>query len=520
MVGPHHCAEQQPAPVAEQQNDATSESATNRTDSPGLPLCLGAAGRSFHRTSTVEIPGALDEGEECDNEDNGKGSAKWKGFLRGGLAAMAGGAVAHPLDLIKVQMQIQGERLKARRSVARGSELAGGRSSKASGRKTQDEVWPRPESTSSTNSTARRQQPSALALLSDLEPAESLSSRSLGVLDRSLGQQEHLATSSDNVGKEEQPLDSLAMTLRTVRLSGPLALFKGISGTLLRQFMYSGARFGIYDVLKDLLASIYPSQPLPLAFKAGAGMIGGSIGALVSTPAELATVRMQAGKNNGSTSVTDSEVDDSSPQLHKPTALIKNTTSWAASINGNEEHQHSAATTPPSALRVVRREKAGEGHGDTQQVFGEPARFGVIGVLAQVVREEGGILGLWQGCWPSVVRSMIATATQVCTYETIKEQLLQHALRGFPVFLISGVCAGLMSSLLSNPVDVIKTRVMNSGRDSQGRSKYKGLADCGVQTIATEGVGALYAGFLPATVIVVTYVMTLFITMEQVRKIL
>eukprot|EP00850_Spirogloea_muscicola_P013402 SM000091S24560 [mRNA] locus=s91:46062:48432:+ [translate_table: standard] len=480
--------------------------------------CLGAAGRSFHRASTVEIPGALDEGEECDNEDDGKGSAKWKGFLRGGLAAMAGGAVAHPLDLIKVQMQIQGERLKARSSLARGSELAGGRSSKPSSCKTQSEVWPRPESTSSTNPMARRQQPSSVALLSDLEPAESLSSRSLGVLDRQ--QEMHLATPSDNVGKEEQPLDSLAMTLSIVRKSGPLALFKGISGTLLRQFMYSGARFGIYDVLKDLLASLYPSQPLPLAFKAGAGMIGGSIGALVSTPAELATVRMQAGKNNVRTSATDSEVDDSSPQLHVPTTLNKNMRSWAASIKGMQEHQRSAATAPPNALRVVRREKAGDGPGDTQQVTGEPARFGVVGVLAQVVREEGGILGLWQGCWPSVVRSMIATATQVCTYETIKEQLLQHALRGFPVFLISGVCAGLMSSLLSNPVDVIKTRVMNSGRDSQGRPKYKGLADCGVQTIATEGVGALYAGFLPATVIVVTYVMTLFVTMEQVRKIL
>eukprot|EP00850_Spirogloea_muscicola_P009528 SM000053S17485 [mRNA] locus=s53:722529:724891:- [translate_table: standard] len=482
---------------------------------------LGAAGRSFHRTSTVEIPGALDEGEECDNEDSGKGNAKWKGFLRGGLAAMAGGTVAHPLDLIKVQMQIQGERLKARSGVARGSDMAGGRSSKASSCKTENEVWQGPGSTSSTIPRARRQQPSALALLSDLEPAESLSSRSLGVLDRSLGQQEmHLATSSDDVGKEKQPLDSLAMTLHIVQESGLLSLFKGISGTLLRQFMYSGARFGIYDVLKDFLASIYPSQPLPLAFKAGAGMIGGSIGALVSTPAELATVRMQAGKNNVRTSVTDLEVDDSSPQLHKPTALNKNTRSWAASVSGRQEHQHLAATSPPNALRVLTQEKPGDGPGDTQQVFDEPAGFGVVGVLAQVVREEGGILGLWQGCWPSVVRSMIATATQVCTYETIKEQLLQHGLRGFPVFLISGVCAGLMSSLLSNPVDVIKTRVMNSGRDTQGRPTYKGLADCGVQTISTEGVGALYAGFLPATVIVVTYVMTLFITMEQVRKIL
>ena len=35
--------------------------------------------------------------------------AIWKGFAQGAIGAMTGGAASHPLDLIKVRMQIQGE---------------------------------------------------------------------------------------------------------------------------------------------------------------------------------------------------------------------------------------------------------------------------------------------------------------------------------------------------------------------------------------------------------------------------
>ena len=33
----------------------------------------------------------------------------WKGFVQGAVGAMVGASASHPLDLIKVRMQIQGE---------------------------------------------------------------------------------------------------------------------------------------------------------------------------------------------------------------------------------------------------------------------------------------------------------------------------------------------------------------------------------------------------------------------------
>ena len=37
-----------------------------------------------------------------------RGPAAWKGFASGSLGAMASGAVTHPIDLVKVRMQITG----------------------------------------------------------------------------------------------------------------------------------------------------------------------------------------------------------------------------------------------------------------------------------------------------------------------------------------------------------------------------------------------------------------------------
>ena len=45
-----------------------------------------------------------------------KKQAPWKGFLSGSLGAMASGAVTHPIDLVKVRMQLYGQ----------GSEASGG----------------------------------------------------------------------------------------------------------------------------------------------------------------------------------------------------------------------------------------------------------------------------------------------------------------------------------------------------------------------------------------------------------
>ncbi|TQB72241.1 Mitochondrial dicarboxylate transporter [Monascus purpureus] len=74
--------------------------------------------------------------------------------------------------------------------------------------------------------------------------------------------------------------------------NGFLALYNGLSASILRQLTYSTTRFGIYEELKNSFTS--PTQPASLftllAMACGSGFIGGIAG----NPADVVNVRMQS----------------------------------------------------------------------------------------------------------------------------------------------------------------------------------------------------------------------------------
>jgi hypothetical protein len=95
-------------------------------------------------------------------------------------------------------------------------------------------------------------------------------------------------------GKEVGRVGMFKTALTLVKTEGPLAVYKGLSASLLRQATYTTTRFGAYDFFKDQLMRDQPSQVLPLYKKVLASMAAGSVGALVGTPADVVMVRMQA----------------------------------------------------------------------------------------------------------------------------------------------------------------------------------------------------------------------------------
>merc|ERR1719367_1415326 len=60
-----------------------------------------------------------------------------------------------------------------------------------------------------------------------------------------------------------------------------------------RDFLYSGTRFGVYDITKDVLGDT-PENPLPLYLKVPASLFAGAVGATIGNPGDLCMVRMQA----------------------------------------------------------------------------------------------------------------------------------------------------------------------------------------------------------------------------------
>lgn len=90
----------------------------------------------------------------------------------------------------------------------------------------------------------------------------------------------------------------------------------------------------------------------------------------------------------------------------------------------------------------------------------------------------------------TVNRAMIVTASQLASYDQVKEKLLESGVMkdGLGTHVTASFAAGFVASVASNPVDVIKTRVMNMKVEAGGEAPYKGAVDCLVKMVKGEGL--------------------------------
>ena len=143
----------------------------------------------------------------------------------------------------------------------------------------------------------------------------------------------------------------------------------------------------------------------------------------------------------------------------------------------------------------------------------------VVDAISQMSKQEG-IASLWRGSALTVNRAMIVTASQLATYDQAKEMILEKGVMsdGIGTHVTASFAAGFVASVASNPIDVIKTRVMNMKLEAGGVAPYSGALDCAMKTVRTEGVMALYKGFIPTISRQGPFTVVLFVTLEQVRK--
>ncbi|CDP01548.1 unnamed protein product [Coffea canephora] len=319
-----------------------------------------------------------------------------KGFLEGGIASIVAGCSTHPLDLIKVRMQLQGE-----------------------------SPVPKP--------AAQALRP-ALAF----HPAAGQVSHP------------HIHVPSPSLRPPPPRVGPIAVGVKIVQQEGVAALFSGVSATVLRQTLYSTTRMGLYDVLKQKWTDPHTNK-MPLDRKIAAGLIAGAVGAAVGNPADVAMVRMQA-------------------DGRLPVDLRRNYKS-------------------------------------------------VVDAIGQMAKTEG-VGSLWRGSSLTVNRAMVVTASQLASYDQIKESILETGLMkdGLGTHVTASFAAGFVAAVASNPVDVIKTRVMNMKVEPGMAPPYSGAVDCAMKTIKAEGPLALYKGFVPTISRQGPFTVVLFVTLEQVRK--
>ncbi|KAI9720500.1 MAG: Mitochondrial dicarboxylate transporter [Chrysothrix sp. TS-e1954] len=101
-----------------------------------------------------------------------------------------------------------------------------------------------------------------------------------------------LQTQSSDPTSSTARRSALQTALSIIRNDGPLALYAGLSASILRQATYSTTRFGVYESLKEHFSpenAPPPSVGTLIALSSLSGLLGGIAG----NPADVLNVRMQ-----------------------------------------------------------------------------------------------------------------------------------------------------------------------------------------------------------------------------------
>jgi len=149
------------------------------------------------------------------------------------------------------------------------------------------------------------------------------------------------------------------------------------------------------------------------------------------------------------------------------------------------------------------------------QAAGNKGQYkGVIDAYVSIAKKEGFKSGLYRGTMPNIARNCIINVGETVVYDAAKDYLISSSILpdGIQCHLSSAVIAGVTATLLASPVDVVKTRFMNS---PQG--KYSGAFDCAVRTARKEGFFAFYRGFNASCMRLVSWNIALWLSYEQIK---
>jgi len=110
------------------------------------------------------------------------------------------------------------------------------------------------------------------------------------------------------------------------------------------------------------------------------------------------------------------------------------------------------------------------------QAAGAKQIYSGAGAAYATIAKTEGIKGLWRGVTTNVFRLSVVNCTEIVVYDVIKSWILykQMMTDNVPLHLTSAIGAGFVSCVITSPIDVVKTRFMNSKAGS-----YKTPLHCG-----------------------------------------
>ncbi|KAJ8527092.1 hypothetical protein K7X08_029569 [Anisodus acutangulus] len=137
-------------------------------------------------------------------------------------------------------------------------------------------------------------------------------------------------------------------------------------------------------------------------------------------------------------------------------------------------------------------------------------------VIFNNIMNTEGWTGLFRGNFVNVIRVAPSKAVELFAYDTVNKNLSskpgEQPKIPIPASLVAGACAGVSSTLLTYPLELVKTRLTIQ------RGVYDGLLDAFVKILEEGGPGELYRGLTPSLIGVIPYAATNYFAYDTLRK--
>lgn len=242
------------------------------------------------------------------------------------------------------------------------------------------------------------------------------------------------------------------MTVNIVKNSGFFALYNGLSAAILRQATYSTTRFGCYEVMKGMAESKARANAAP--------------GAKVDIP--FYQKILIAGLSGGIGGVVGTPADLVNVRMQNDCKL------------------------PVEQRRNYKN---------------------CLEALYRIFKTEGPTR-MFAGTTMASSRGMLVTVGQLAFYDEIKFQLIRSTYfkDNMATHFTASLSAGVIATLITMPLDVLKTRLMNAKP-----GEYSGIMHC-ARDILKVGPSGFFKGFLPAFVRLGPHTILTFVFLEQLKK--
>lgn len=183
---------------------------------------------------------------------------------------------------------------------------------------------------------------------------------------------------------------------------------------------------------------------------------------------------------------------------------------WINSVSGAVAGAASGIVTCPLDVIKTKLQAQGAFRNHDPKVTGPSGREmyrGMFGTARTIIRQDG-LVGMYRGLGPMLLGYLPTWAVYMTVYDNTKEYLNEQGWHTttrdiYMSRVLASVTAGACSTIATNPIWVIKTRLMSQVSRSASHTArtpwhYNSTIDAARKMYRSEGIGAFYSGLAPA----------------------